>query len=46
MRIPHNNKDILCTQENDIYTGKGNSNAKKTKDVSAGPTQSCCSTWQ
>jgi hypothetical protein len=37
MRSPNNNnKDIVYTQENDIYTGKRNSDANKTKDVSAG----------
>ncbi len=46
MRLPHNNKDIVQTQENDIDTGKGNSDAKKTEDLSAGPAQSGCSTQQ
>jgi hypothetical protein len=38
MRIPHNNKDIVYAQENDIDTGNGNSDVKKTKGVSAGHT--------
>ena len=45
MRIPLNNKDIVYTQEKEIQTGKGVSDARKTRDVFAEHTRSCSSTW-